>query len=113
MSFWQMSSYDLYFPKEKYDETLKALIAASEVHYQKAKQAERASDRATRVAAFNHRSQRDRFLLTAAELKKEKAIQEMVHRYTTEKGGRVDKEMAHWFTHGMKIYPTFGVFGWN
>lgn len=96
-----MSSYDLYYPKDKYEETLKALMNASELHYHKAKQAERASDKTTRLSAISHRNQRDRYLLTASDLKKEKAVQEIVHRFTTEKGGRLDKEKLHWFSHGL------------
>lgn len=95
-----MSSYDLHFPKDKYTETEKNLMAASEVCYGKYRQAERSADKSTRLTAALHRSQRDRYLSTTAELKKEKAAQEAVFKFTTEKGGRLDREKLHWFTHG-------------
>ncbi|THH08122.1 hypothetical protein EW145_g2921 [Phellinidium pouzarii] len=99
LTFWQLSSYDLYFPKEKYAEMEKALLATSETLYAKQRQADRSTDKPARVTALTHRAQRDRYSTAISELRKEKAIQEAVYRYTTEKNGRLDKEKAHWFSH--------------
>ncbi|KAH8118538.1 transcription factor/nuclear export subunit protein 2-domain-containing protein [Phellopilus nigrolimitatus] len=87
MTFWQLSNYDLYFPKEKYAEIEDVLAA-------KQRQIER-----PRMTSLAQRSQRDRYAATIAELRKERAIQETVYRYTTEKDGRIDREKAHWFSH--------------
>lgn len=95
-----MTSYDLYYSREKYTETEKAVVATSETLYTKARQAERSTDKSTRTLAVNLRIQRERYLSTVFELRKEKAVQESVYRYTTEKGGRLDREKDHWFAHG-------------
>lgn len=100
VTFWQLSNYDLHFPVEKYVETEKALIAASETCYNKYRQAERSPDRAIRMQANQFRSQRERYINTAAALKKERSIQEAVYKYTMDPKGRFDREKAHWFAHG-------------
>ena len=99
-----MSSYDIYFPKAKYVETERALQAAAESCYNKYRSAERSSDKAVKQTSMAHRSQRDRYQSTVAELKKERAAQEVVYRFTMEKGGRLDREKSHWFTHGAFIF---------
>lgn len=100
LSFWQMSSYDLYYPKEKYSEMEKNLHAASDSLTSKARQAERSTDRSVRISATGYRNQRDRYISAITELRKEKVIQESVYRYTTEKGARIDREKNSWFSHG-------------
>lgn len=98
-TFWLMSSYDLHFPKDRYAETEKALLAAADVCYSKYRQAERSSDKNVRAAAGAHRTQRDRYLGAVSDLKKERAAQEAVYKFTTGKDGRLDREKAHWFAH--------------
>ena len=78
----------------------KSLLATSEALYSKARHAERAADRSTRSTAVGFRLQRDRYIAAVSDLRREKAVQETVHRYTTEKGGRLDREKNHWFSHG-------------
>ena len=78
----------------------KSLLATSEALYGKARQAERSLDRPTRTTSSSLRLQRDRYNATISDLRREKAIQETVYRYTTEKGGRLDREKDHWFSHG-------------
>lgn len=95
-----MSSYDLYYPKEKYSEMEKNLHAASDSLTSKARQAERSTDRSVRISATGYRNQRDRYISAITELRKEKVIQESVYRYTTEKGARIDREKNSWFSHG-------------
>lgn len=95
-----MSGYDLHYPKEKYSEIEKTLQASGETLYNKARQAERSSDKSTRASATTYRQQRERYNSTISELRKEKSAQEIVYRYTTEKNGRLDKEKAFWFSHG-------------
>ena len=70
------------------------------MHHGKYRQAERAFDKSIRQSALTHRNQRDRYLNTVTELKKEREIHESVYAFTTEKGGRLDREKGHWFTHG-------------
>lgn len=101
-----MSGYDLHFPKEKYAEIEKSLQASGEMLYNKARQAERSSDKSTRSSALNHRQQRERYNSTISELRKEKSAQEIVYRYTTEKNGRLDREKAFWFSHGEPYVNT-------
>ncbi|KAI5124799.1 hypothetical protein M0805_005432 [Coniferiporia weirii] len=100
LTFWQLSSYDLYFPKDKYAEMEKTLLATGETIYNKQRQADRSTDKSARMTSLAHRAQRERYNSAISELRKEKAAQEAVYRYTTEKGGRLDKEKAHWFSHG-------------
>ena len=96
-----MSSYDLYLPKEKYVETEKNLLSMAENFYTKAKQAERSSDKSTRSTAHALRAQKERYQITASELKKERAVQEIIFRYTMDvEAGRFEKEKNHWFPHG-------------
>jgi THO complex subunit 2 len=80
-TFWQMSSYDLFLPKQKYLETERQLKSNA--------------DSATRT------SQSDRYLNATKELRKERAVQELVYAFTTDKGGRLDREKSHWLGHGM------------
>ena len=104
-----MSSYDLHFPKDKYDETEKALLTAGEACLTKSRQAERSTDRSTRLQATQHRSQRERYSAVVAELTREKAIQERVYKYTTEAGGRLEQEKNHWFSHGTSIHQALAI----
>lgn len=107
LSFWQMSSYDLYYPKDKYSEMEKSLLTTSDQLTTKARQAERSTDRSIRASASGFRVQRDRYISAVSELRKEKAIQESVYRYTMEKDGRLDREKDYWFSHGQ--YPVVRV----
>lgn len=91
-----MSSYDLYFPKDRYEEIEKALQASSEVCHGKYRQAERLD----KTTALAHRNQRERYLHTASDLRKEKEVQEAVYKFTTDDGGRLDSEKSQWFSHG-------------
>ncbi|EJC98329.1 uncharacterized protein FOMMEDRAFT_162127 [Fomitiporia mediterranea MF3/22] len=89
LSFWQMSSYYLYYPKEKYSEVEKT---------------------SARAYSGSLRVQYDRYLATISKLRQEKAAQESVYSYTAEKGGRLDRERDHWFSHvgtgaGLKESP--------
>ncbi|OCB90862.1 hypothetical protein A7U60_g1886 [Sanghuangporus baumii] len=99
LSFWQMSSYDLYYPKDKYSEMERSLLAASDSLTTKARQAERSTDRSTRASATGFRAQRDRYISAITELRKEKTVQESVFRYTTGEGGRLEREKKYWFSH--------------
>ena len=103
LSFWQMSNYDLYFPKSRYEETDKALHSASEALYQKFKSADRSADRGIRKMAQHHKSQRQRYLDAITELSKEKQTQELVCKFTNDEGGRFDREKMHWFAHGQHL----------
>ncbi|TDL29757.1 hypothetical protein BD410DRAFT_710827 [Rickenella mellea] len=109
LTFWQMSSYDIFFPKDKYDDAEKLLSASSELYYSKYRAAERSYEKSTRQQATNHRNQRDRFQLTITELQKEKALQEAVVKFTNDEGGRLDREKQHWFSHvvGLGKVTTF------
>ncbi len=95
-----MSSYDIYYPKERYEETERLLRANSEICHGKYRQAERSVEKAIRQTAVMHRNQRERYLSTASELRTEKEMQEIVYRFTTDAGGRLDREKMHWFAHG-------------
>ena len=100
VTFWQLSSYDLYFPVEKYTETEKALVAAGESCSNKYREAERSTDRAKRTQANQFRGQRQRYADACKALKTERATQESVFKYTTDPKGRLEREKAHWFSHG-------------
>ena len=102
-TFWQMSSYDLYLPKEKYIETEKTLDNNARSANRKYIDADRSSDRSLRAMASTHRNQRERYHAAIQELQKERAVQELVHKFTTGKGGRLDREKAHWLSHGILI----------
>ena len=95
-----MSNYDLYYPKERYDETEKTLHTSSEALYNKFRLAERSPDRNVRRTAINFKNQRQRFLDTMVDLSKEKQAQDSVIKFTNEEGGRFDREKSHWFAHG-------------
>ena len=75
-----MSSYDLFLPKQKYLETERQL--------------KNNADNATRT------SQSDRYLNAVKELRKERSVQELIYAFTTDKGGRLDREKSHWLEHG-------------
>ena len=51
----------------------------------------------------NHRNQRDRYQNAVTELHKERVAQELVHKFTTDKGGMLDKEKKQWLSHGMLL----------
>lgn len=95
-----MSSYDIHYPKDRYEETERLLRANSEISHSKYRQAERSSEKSIRQTAVSHRNQRERYLSTASDLRSEKEMQEAVYKYTTDDGGRLDREKKHWFAHG-------------
>lgn len=103
LTFWQLSSYDLYYPKQKYLETEKHLLSQAELFYNKAKQAEKSMDKLIRASSSALRAQKDRYQSVAVELKKERQLQEIVHRFTTDVDGRLEKEKCHWFPHGESL----------
>ena len=104
LTFWQLSSYDLYYPKQKYLETEKHLLSQAESYYNRAKQAEKSADKSIRASSNSLRAQKERYQSVAAELKKERQTQEIIYRFTTDVDGRLEKEKTHWLSHGESYY---------
>ena len=102
-TFWQMSSYNIYFSKDKYIEAEKSLDNNARAANKKYGDADRSSDRSVRATTVNHRNQRDRYQNAVTELRKERVAQELVHKFTTDKGGMLDKEKKQWLSHGMLL----------
>lgn len=95
-----MTSYDLFLPKESYTETEKLLDNNKRVAHNKYVDADRSYDKSVRISAIIHRNQRERYLATIQELRKELGVQETVLKFSTDKGGRFDREKRHWLSHG-------------
>lgn len=90
LSFWQMSLYDISWPKEKYDEVLKMLNGYKDG----------LKSRHGLVQSEQRRKLDEHYENVINAVKDEKEDQRAVSEFTTGNGGRLDQEKLHWFSHG-------------
>ncbi|CAL1701359.1 unnamed protein product [Somion occarium] len=101
LTFWQMSTYDISPPSERYQDESLQLRDLSHKEDMAYLAADRSSDRAKRLMASNHRERRNRINTVVAALSEE-AKQQTVSRMFTIK--RLAREKSHWFAHGPRAH---------
>ena len=104
LTFWQLSSYDLYYPKSIYIEVDKNLISEYDDLNVQLRQADRSPDKKQRALVTILRQKRDRLVGVINEFRKEKPAQEEVYQFTTEVDGRLEREKNHWFPHSKSSF---------
>lgn len=98
MTFWQLSTYDLSPPTEKYrseGDVLRALSRQEDTLYNIA---DRSSDRAKRATAHQHKEKRNRINTIISTLLDEAKEQTAARSFTLK---RLAREKQHWFAHAL------------
>lgn len=95
-TFWQLTSYDLGVPMERYQEESTNLKNLSQQEDRLSYALDRSPDKKKRPAAHAHKMRRDRYLAFVDALAKESKDQVNSRTVTVK---RIAKEKANWFTH--------------
>ncbi|KAG6850048.1 hypothetical protein H0H93_001864, partial [Arthromyces matolae] len=104
LTFWQLSTYDLSPPTNKYDEECATLLQLSRQEESRWRSADHSSDRVKRATAISHKQRRERYIKTHQELLEELKNQTASRAFTLK---RLSREKQHWFSHG-KWRPKAG-----
>ena len=96
MTFWQMSTYDISPPTDRYHEESMTLRELSRREDELYNQLDRSYDKARRAEALSHREKRNRINRFVQDLSDEAKTQTVCRMFTIK---RLTREKNHWFSH--------------